>query len=74
MMIVIIHGEQGSGKTRRGAQLLKHYGCKRLVDPWDGRARLSDGDLALTNQIPPFNVKGAKVVDIVTAKHAITKG
>lgn len=71
MSIVIVHGAQSSGKTRRGPQLMKHYGCQRIVDDWDGRAPLNDGDLALTNTEPPFSIAGARVVDIVSAKLAI---
>ncbi len=72
MSIVIIHGPAGSGKTRRAQALLQHYGCKRVVDEWDGRAPLNDGDLAITNIKPPYSIKGARLVDIATAKMAIT--
>lgn len=71
-MIVILYGPMASGKTRRGAEFLRHFGCKKLVDPWDGNSRLHDGDLALTNEQPPFKVKGAKIVSIVEAKSAVT--
>lgn len=73
MAIVIIHGDMRTGKTRRGNLFLRHYKCKRIVDGWDGISKLNDGDLGLTNQEPPFNIAGAKVVDIATAKHEITK-
>lgn len=72
MSIVIIHGPMASGKTRRATQLLRHYKCKRIVDCWDGRQALMDGDLALTNMEPPFNVYGARAVNIYDAKVAIT--
>lgn len=72
MSIVILHGAPATGKTRRSEQFKRHYGCSRIVDGWDGRAKLKDGDLAITNETPPFNVPGAKVVDVVTAKAAVT--
>lgn len=72
MAIVIIHGAQGSGKTRRQDQLLKHYGCSRFVEEWDGRSPLIDGDLAVTNTDGPFRVRGATYVHITEAKRAIT--
>jgi hypothetical protein len=71
MNIVIVHGGQASGKTRNGQKLIQHYGCKRIVDDWDGKSPLKQGDLALTHMPPPFSVTGARVVDIVTAKSAI---
>ena len=71
MSIVIVYGSQNIGKSRRGDQLMKHYGCKRLVDEWDGRQKLRDGDLAITNMMPPFSVAGARIVDFITAKSAI---
>lgn len=72
MSIVILHGPQATGKTRRGEQLKRHYGCHNIIDEWDGRAKLKDGDLAITNEAPPFNVPGAKVVDVAKAKAAVT--
>ncbi len=71
MSIVIVHGPKASGKTRRAEELMRHYGCKRIIDEWDGRAPLRDGDLALTNMEPQFFVDDARVVSIATAKLAI---
>ncbi len=68
--IVIVHEPRASGKTLHGEQLRKYYGYDRIVDGWDGQEPLVDGDMALTNAEPPFNVPGAKVVGIETAKLA----
>jgi len=73
MNIVIVHGKQGCGKTRRSEQLKKHFKCKCIIDDWDGESQLKDGDLAITCQRPPFNISGAKVVDFVSTKIQITK-
>ena len=62
MAIVIVHGPQGCGKTRNAQMLRARYGCRRIVDEWDGRRPLQDGDLALTHREPPFAVHGAVVV------------
>jgi hypothetical protein len=70
--IVIVYGAPASGKTRRARELLAHFGCTRLVDPWEG-SPLKPGDLALTSMAPPFRVSGAKVVNIAEAKSAITQ-
>lgn len=68
MSIVVIHGPEGSGKTRLARSLMLHYGCKRIVDGWDGRSPLIDGDLALTNMPPPFAIENTQVVAIEKAK------
>ncbi|RZI33115.1 hypothetical protein [Pseudomonas orientalis] len=46
---LIIVGPQASGKTRNSKAFLHAFGGKRVVDNWDGRSPLRDGDLALTN-------------------------
>lgn len=46
---LIISAPQAAGKTRNAQLLMKKFGCSRLVDEWDGRSALRDGDLALTN-------------------------
>jgi serine kinase of HPr protein (carbohydrate metabolism regulator) len=71
MSIVIIHGPQGCGKTRYATELLKHYGCKRLVDDWRPNQRLRDGDMALTCEPPPFMGMGIRIVAADVAKRAI---
>jgi hypothetical protein len=71
MRTVIIYGDSATGKTRRREEFKLYYGCSRIVDGWDGRTKLQDGDLALTNLHPPFNVPGATVVDIAKAKYEI---
>lgn len=73
MGIVIVYGAQASGKTRRAKELLRHYGCTRLVDDWDGKSPLANGDLALTSKTH-FNSSGAKVVPIEKAKIEILGG
>ena len=69
--IVIIY-EKGTGKTRRAEELRKHYGCKRVVDEWDGEQELKNHDLVITNLQPPFNVDGARTIKATKAKLAIT--
>jgi len=71
MSIVIIYGAAGAGKSRRSEMYKDHFGCKRVVDGWDGLSKLRDGDLAITNVSPPFNVPDAKLVHVVKAKSAV---
>lgn len=47
--LIIIVAPQGAGKTTNAAVLREALGCARMVDNWDGRAPLEEGDLALTN-------------------------
>lgn len=54
MGVIVIYGPTGSGKTRNGEYLRNFFGAKRVVDEWDGKTELQDGDLALTNTVPPF--------------------
>lgn len=70
MTIAILHGPQRSGKTLHSQSIKNLYKCKRIVDEWDGVQPLEDGDLAITNHEPPFNIPGAFTVDI----RAITPG
>lgn len=73
MTITIIYGPQASGKTRRAAQLLDHFGGKRIVDDWNGNPdALKDGDIALTSNPKHGFPKGARVIDIATAKAMLT--
>lgn len=65
--IVIVHGPMGSGKSRFSSQLLAYFQSARLIDTWDGHAKLRPGDLALTSCEPPFRAPGATVLDIATA-------
>lgn len=70
MSIVIVYGDKASGKTRLSAELMRYYGCTKIVDDWDGSSPLKNGDLALTTEYPPFSIPGAHVVDIRSAKQA----
>lgn len=63
MSIVIIHGHKACRKTRNTKQLLKHYGCKRIVSAWRPGKRLQHGDLALTIHSPAFGPAGAVWID-----------
>lgn len=74
MSIVIVYGDQASGKTRLSAELMRYYDCTRIVDDWDGSSSLKNGDLALTTEYPPFPIPGAHVVDIQSAKQALCLG
>jgi hypothetical protein len=71
MSIVIVHGKQASGKTRRSQELMQHYGCKRIIDDWNGKDALQDRDLAITSECPPFKIAGARIVDFVNAKASL---
>lgn len=62
--IVIVYGPPASGKTRHATQLLREYGCRRVIDDWDGQARLQGGDLALTQEGPPYTLPAAKAIAI----------
>ena len=53
---VVVFGAQGCGKTVFAECLRRKFGCERVVDDWDGRAPLKDGDLALTFEAPPYAV------------------
>lgn len=57
MSVVIVYGEQGSGKSQLVQPLCRLYGLAHVVEEWDGHSpsatRLSDipgGCLAVTNQ------------------------
>jgi len=71
MTIIVIHGAQGSGKSRRSAELLKHYGCSQVVEGWDGIQHLPNNSLALTNVPPPYRQAGILAVTASAAKCAI---
>ncbi len=45
----IVTGPSGCGKTRNATALMNLTGATTLVDEWDGKSRLPDGALALTN-------------------------
>ena len=72
MNIIILHGCRGLFMERRIPALLKYYGCKRVIEKWDGKRKLEDGDIALTDIDPPFSIKGAKTVFASTAKTLVT--
>lgn len=66
--VVIVHGPMASGKTRYAAQLMRLYGCGRVVDGWNEHMRLEAGDLALTLYPPPYKaIPGAVVHSIADA-------
>ena len=47
---VVIHGQQGCGKTRNAQALAVHFGCSSVVDDWNGRDPIAAGSLVLTNR------------------------
>ncbi|HYW57707.1 MAG TPA: hypothetical protein VE934_12145 [Polaromonas sp.] len=54
---VIIHGPQGSGKTRHAQQLADHFGLDRVIEAEEGphqlrSAAIGTGALILTNVTP----------------------
>lgn len=62
MTTVIVYGPQACGKTRNSEALKRHFGCDRIVDDWNGRDALRDGDLALTNAFIERKPNGARLV------------
>lgn len=64
---LIIVGPQASGKTRNSDAFQQVLGCKRVVDNWDGRTKLKDGDLALTNVEKLPSDSGYRVLSITDA-------
>ena len=67
MKIVIIHGDKATGKTRNAETFNRLYRCRRIIDDWFPGQKLRDGDLALTNIEPPFNLDNVHVVSIERA-------
>ena len=74
-MITVIFGRSSSGKTYHKQAFKKHYGCKRIVDGWSSHHTnhpllpLRDGDLVLTNEMPPYRgLERARVIPIGSAK------
>ncbi|PHR91070.1 MAG: hypothetical protein COA69_13540 [Robiginitomaculum sp.] len=51
MSITIIIGPMACGKTHHKEALKKHFKAKRIVDDFDGRQVLKDGDLALAHSV-----------------------
>ena len=56
MSLVILYGEQGSGKSQLVGQLQRLYGLSNVVEEWDGKqpkttrlAELPGGCLAVSN-------------------------
>ncbi|MCS4509163.1 hypothetical protein [Xylophilus ampelinus] len=70
---IVIHGPQGSGKTRYTEEFRRHYGCARVFESDVGMQRARCGDLILTNETPQqsFGVQGFRVVHIDDALRAI---
>ena len=46
---IIIHGQQGCGKTTHAKALAARFGCSSVVDDWNGIDPLPNGTLALTS-------------------------
>jgi hypothetical protein len=69
--IVIIYWNHGEPSSRRADMLLSSYGMTRIINNWNGKDALRPGDLALTSIKPPFDVAGARVVDVAAAKQRI---
>jgi len=69
MHSIIIHSGQGHGKTSAAPALMRHFGCAELIEEWDGRTRLPERSLVLTNlrraefHVPP----GATVLGFTRA-------
>lgn len=48
----ILVGPQGSGKSKRAAEIAALLGATEVVDEWDGISPVPAGALAVTNSIP----------------------
>ena len=51
---IIIHGPQGSGKTRNVGKLKEFFGMENVLDEWDGESAIPDNTLVLTQIPPPY--------------------
>ena len=47
--VVVISAPQGAGKTQHAERLREMFGCRCIVDDWDGHSAVPDGALVLTN-------------------------
>lgn len=65
---VIVHGPRGSWTARNAEDFRLLFGADRVVDDWDGRTPLRDGDLALTSCALFYGRRGARVVTLRTAR------
>ena len=70
MPITIIYGPQGCGKTRYAKAFMRYFNATRLVDDWDGRQPLQDGDLALTQHMPSYRSGRQEVWSAFDAQRA----
>jgi hypothetical protein len=49
MSTIIVYGPQGCGKTLVAPALRRCFGCRSIVDDWDGEGPLPPESLVLTN-------------------------
>jgi len=60
---IVIHGPQGSGKTRHGEALRKHFGLAKVVEAEDIKRPPMTGALILTHLTPSPDVRRQLHID-----------
>jgi hypothetical protein len=73
MPIVILTGAEPDHHGCRDDRLLQHFGCARIVNNWDGRSELQDGDLAFTYRRHGVFPAGVLVLPVERAKVLVTE-
>jgi len=51
---VIVYGPAACGKTTNAKKLANKYGCRNILDGWDGRGSVPAESLVLTVEHPPY--------------------
>lgn len=59
---IVIHGPQGCGKGIHAPIMARHFGCKQIIDDWNGTDPVPAGAMVLTNLASFVAPPGATVV------------
>jgi hypothetical protein len=73
MSVTIIHGPRACGKTHNAELFRRKYGHREIIDGWDGRSKLPDDALVLTNVLPPQMKLPAGDVKVIEFSFNLTK-